>query len=132
MTTYISIILTALLFIAMDLTWLGVIAKSFYWSRLGHLLTDNIVWSAVIIFYVIYIAGIFHFSVNPALALGSWQSALMNGFLLGILCYATYDLVNMGTLKNWSWAIVVVDIIWGGVITATCSAAGYFIASKLA
>ncbi len=131
MNAIITLILTAIVFIAMDLTWLGVIAKSFYWSRLGNLLTDDIVWSAIVVFYVIYILGIFHFAINPALASGSWKSALMNGFLLGILCYATYDLVNMGTLKNWAWSIVIVDILWGGVITAVSSTVGFLIASRL-
>lgn len=132
MNAIITLVLTAIVFIAMDLTWLGIIAKSFYWSRLGSLLTDDIVWSAIAIFYVVYILGIFYFAINPAIDAASWKIALINGLLLGILCYATYDLVNMGTLKNWSWEIVIVDIIWGGVITAVSSTVGFLIAMRLA
>jgi len=132
MTTIISFILTAIIFVAVDMVWLAVIAKSFYWSRLGHLLTKDVVWIAVLIFYVVYVLGVFYFVINPAIATNSWLAAMQNGFLLGILCYATYDLTNMGTLKDWSWAVAVVDIIWGGILTAVTSVAGFMIASRLA
>lgn len=131
MASVISVILTAITFVAIDMVWLAVIAKSFYRSRLGHLLTKDIVWSAVLIFYVVYVLGVFYFVINPALASNSWKAAMQNGFLLGILCYTTYDLTNMGTLKDWSWAVAIVDIIWGGILTAATSVAGFMIASRL-
>lgn len=118
--------ISTLVFFALDMLWLGLVAKNFYRSKLGHLMAENVVWPAAIVFYLLYIAGIVYFAVNPALKAGNWQLALLNGALLGGLCYATYDLTNMATLSKWPWEVVVVDILWGIVLTATVSVVAYF------
>jgi uncharacterized membrane protein len=127
----ISYFLTLIAFLVIDLVWLGLVAKKFYWSKIGNLLTTDYVWSAIIAFYLIYIAGIFYFVVYPSIANNSALSdVFIRGAFLGILCYATYDLVNMGTLKQWSWSIVVVDILWGAALTGTVSCIGYVLMQK--
>lgn len=118
-------------FFAIDMVWLGLIAKNLYRNKLGHLMAENVVWPAAIIFYLVYIAGIVYFAINPALKAGNWQLALLNGGLLGGLCYATYDLTNMATLTKWPWEIVVVDILWGIFLTATVSVVTYFASNAL-
>lgn len=118
-------------FFAIDMVWLGLIAKNFYRNKLSHLMSDEVVWPAAIIFYLLYIAGIVYFAINPALKAGNWHLALLNGGLLGGLCYATYDLTNMATLTKWPWEIVVVDILWGIFLTATVSVVTYFASNAL-
>lgn len=121
-------LLTVPVFFAIDMIWLGLVAKSFYNKYLGKLLTDNVIWSAAIIFYLVYIAGILYFAILPAVEKESLSKAVLNGALLGGLAYATYDLTNLATLKGWPFTVVWVDIIWGMVLTSLVAAAGYQIA----
>lgn len=121
---------TTVIFFAIDMLWLGLIAKTFYRQKLGFILSPEVNWTAAIIFYLLYIGGILYFAVLPSLKEHNWQTALMQGAVLGILCYATYDLTNMATIKNWPLVIVIVDIIWGAVLTGSCALISYLIATK--
>jgi uncharacterized membrane protein len=105
--------LTIPIFFIVDLLWLGVIARRFYRQKLGFILSDKVNWAAAIIFYLIYIAGILFFAVRPAVASNSWRDAVILGSLYGFFTYATYDLTNLATIKEWPLVIVVVDILWG-------------------
>lgn len=122
--------ITTVIFFAIDMLWLGLIAKNFYRQKLGFILSPEVNWTAAIIFYLLYIGGILYFAVIPAMKEHNWHTALMQGAFLGILCYATYDLTNMATIKNWPLAIVVVDIVWGAVLTGSCAIISYLIAVK--
>lgn len=116
------------LFCLGDFAWLGFIARGFYRGELGPLLLERPRWTAAILFYLLYIAGVIYFCVAPALADGAWMRALGNGLALGLLAYATYDLSNLATLKGWSTTLVVVDVLWGMAVTAAAACAGYFAA----
>jgi uncharacterized membrane protein len=123
----ISYLLTTVVFFAIDLLWLGVIAKGWYSKYLGNLLSDQVNWTAAIIFYLLFIVGIFIFAILPAVDKASLSKAIVMGALFGFFTYATYDLTNLATLKSWPLTIVLIDITWGVVLTATVSAAGYTI-----
>jgi uncharacterized membrane protein len=127
---FILYVLTVPVLIVGDLLWLGFIAKSFYQSRLGELL-GPIQWYGAILFYVVYVAGIFIFVIIPALDRSSLQYALAFGALFGFFAYATYDLTNLATLKNWSLTLTFVDIVWGMFLTSIVACAGFLIADKL-
>ena len=105
--------LTIPIFFIIDLLWLGVIARGFYRRKLSFILSADVNWAAAVIFYLIYIAGILFFAVRPALANNSWRDAVILGSLFGFFTYATYDLTNLATIKDWPLIIVVVDILWG-------------------
>ncbi len=122
-----SYALTTVVFFAIDMLWLGVIAKSFYFGQLGEFLRNPPNWTAAIVFYLLFIVGIFLFAILPAVEKNSLQQALLYGALFGFFTYATYDLTNLATLKNWPLAITFVDIAWGTVLTASVSSAGFFI-----
>src|SRR5690606_39274446 len=111
-----------------DMVWLGVIAKNFYQDKLGHLLAPSPNWTAAILFYLVYIAGIIYFAILPSLDEGSLLKAAVSGALLGGLAYATYDMTNLATLKDWPIKIVIVDIIWGMVLTGSVATIGYLFA----
>jgi uncharacterized membrane protein len=119
--------LTAIVFFSIDMLWLGVVAKDFYRKHLGDFLSDTVNWKAAIIFYLLNIIGIFIFAILPAVEKQSVMRALVLGALFGFFTYATYDLTNLATLKNWPMRVVIVDIAWGMVLTATVSGAGFFI-----
>lgn len=127
----ISYFLTTLVFLFIDLLWLGIIAKDFYGRHLANFLSPQVNWVAAIIFYLIFIVGIFIFGIMPAVEKQSWIHAVIFGGLFGFFAYATYDLTNMATLKDWPLIIVFVDIIWGFVLSASVSVSGYFIVQWL-
>jgi uncharacterized membrane protein len=123
----ISYLLTTVVFFAIDMTWLGFIAKNLYRKYLGSFLSDTVNWTAAIIFYLLFIVGIFYFAILPAVEKNSLAKAILSGAVFGFFTYATYDLTNLATLKNWPLPIVFIDIIWGAVLTGLVSTAGYFI-----
>jgi len=122
-----SYLLTAIVFFAVDLLWLGIIAKDLYNRWLSDFLADKVNWPAAIIFYLLFIVGIFIFSILPAIEKGSVGKALVLGALFGSFTYATYDLTNLATLKDWPLKIVIIDIIWGACLTSVVSVSGYYI-----
>ena len=110
--------------------WLGVIARNFYREKLGFIFTGEVNWAAAVIFYLIYIVGIMYFSILPGMDGGNWKMVLLNGAILGFLCYATYDLTNMATIKQWPLIVVFVDIAWGSVLTGSVAVLSYLAATK--
>lgn len=123
---------TSLVFLALDLLWLGVVARDFYREQLGPLFADEVGWGAALSFYLLYIAGILHFCVLPALREGSLGRAVRSGAFFGLVAYATYDLTNLATLRGFPPAIVPVDLAWGTVLTGATSAIGFLVARRLA
>ena len=109
---------TSLVFLIIDGIWLGVVAWPFYKSEIGQLLKPVLIAPAII-FYVIYVVAMIYFVISPNLNPYDWKNVLMMGFMLGVVCYATYDLTNLATLKDWSWKVSLIDIIWGGFVTST-------------
>ncbi len=118
-------------FFAIDMVWLGLIAKDFYRAQIGMLMKSDVNWTAAIIFYLIFIAGLVVFVIAPAVEKGSWTHALLFGALFGFVCYATYDLTNLAVAKDWSFLVTIVDMAWGAVLAASVSTVTYFIASKI-
>jgi uncharacterized membrane protein len=125
MKTY---VLTFLIFLAVDFIWLGLIAKQFYQSRLGHLFRDQVNWYAAFLFYLIFVFGILIFVVSPSLKSHAWIHALLMGLVFGLVTYATFDLTSLALFRGWTAPIVVVDILWGAALSGIVSTVGYFIA----
>lgn len=124
-------IFTVPVFFVIDLIWLGLVAKGFYQRNLGYILSPTVNWGAAVIFYLIYIAGILIFAVRPALEKGSLFTAVLWGGLFGFFTYATYDLTNLATLKDWPLAVVVVDILWGVVLCSVVASLSFYLAKWL-
>ena len=118
-------------FFALDMIWLGLIARNFYAKELGLLMRGDINWTAAIIFYLLFIVGLVLFVIAPAVDRGAWTYALLFGALFGLITYATYDLSNLATLKDWPLLVTIVDMIWGAVLAASVSTATFFIARTL-
>lgn len=118
-------------FFAIDIVWLGIVAKNFYAKQIGALLKPDVNWTAAIIFYLIFISGLVVFVITPAMEKGSWINALLFGAFFGLVCYATYDLTNLALAKDWSLLVTIIDLIWGTILAASVSIITYFIAHKI-
>lgn len=118
-------------FLAIDMVWLGLVAKNFYRSQIGTLMKPDVNWAAAIIFYLIFIVGLVIFVISPAVEKGSWVHAMLFGALFGLVCYATYDLTNLAVAKDWPLLVTIVDLAWGAVLASSVSVVTYFIASKI-
>mgnify|MGYP001814066522 FL=1 len=123
--------LTVPVFFVIDIIWLGVVAKGFYQKNLKYIISPNVNWTAAIIFYLFYIAGILIFAVLPAVAKDSLRHAAVWGALFGFFTYATYDLTNLALLKDWPIIIVIVDILWGVVLCSAVATLSFFVAKWL-
>ncbi|WP_324827514.1 DUF2177 family protein [Qipengyuania zhejiangensis] len=130
MTWIVAYIAAAVAFGILDAIWLGWAGENFYRPRLVDMLADSFRMMPALVFYAAYIAGICWFAVRPGLASGIGTAAL-NGALLGALCYATYDLTNQATMRQWSTTITVVDIAWGAFATAVAASIATFAATRL-
>lgn len=118
-------------FIAMDMVWLGLVAKNFYRDQIGFLMKSEINWAAAVVFYLLFVAGLVLFVIAPAIEKNSWVHALLFGALFGLITYATYDLSNLATLKDWPLLVTMVDLAWGATLAASVSTASYFIARQI-
>jgi len=118
-------------FFVIDMIWLVFVAKKFYQQQIGFLMKPDINWIAAIIFYLLFIGGLVIFVISPAVKIQSWVHALIYGALFGLITYATYDLTNLATIKDWPLLVTVVDLIWGTVLAASISLITYFIANKV-
>lgn len=116
---------TLIAFFAIDMVWLGLVARSFYRKHLGFLMNPSPNWFAAIIFYMLFIVGILVFVVVPGLENNSLKTTLMRAALFGLITYATYDLTNLATVKDWPLLVTVVDMIWGTALSVAVSFAGF-------
>ena len=118
-------------FFAIDILWIGFIARDFYKNQIGFLMKPDVNWPAAIIFYLLFLVGLVLFVIEPAVEKKEWSKALWMGAFFGLITYATYDLTNLATLKDWPLKMVVVDMLWGTVLSASVATGTYFIATKL-
>lgn len=129
---YVKLFLIALpVFFAIDMIWLGLVARGFYKDQMGALMRTDVNWVAALAFYLLFIAGLVVFVVAPALDAGSWSQALLRGAFFGLVTYATYDLTNLATLRDWPLTMTLVDLAWGAVLAASVSVTAYAIADRI-
>jgi uncharacterized membrane protein len=122
---------TLVVFFAVDMVWLGLIAKNLYKKHLGFIMAPDVNWYAALIFYFLFILGVLIFVVIPGLKENALPLMLLKAALFGLITYATYDLTNLATVQNWPVIITVIDLIWGMALTTIVSLAGYFIGKWL-
>ena len=126
-----NFIITFIVFMGIDLIWLGLIAKNLYSKHIGYIMRTPPNWVAAILFYVLFIVGLMFFALYPALEKGQVWYALFYGAFFGFICYATYDLTNLATLKGWPITITLIDLIWGTVLGGLTTTLSYYIITFL-
>lgn len=123
--------ITLPIFFAIDLVWLGLVAREFYREHLGYIMAPEVNWVPAILFYLIFIAGIVFFAVKPALETQSAGRALLYGALFGLVTYATYDLTNHATVRDWPLIVTLVDLAWGTTLSASVAWLSFQSATRL-
>lgn len=113
-------------FFAIDMVWLGFVAKDFYRSRLGDLLGD-INWLAAIIFYLIFLIGLTLFVTYPGVLKNSLSYVAIWGALFGFFTYATYDLTNLATMRDFPLSVALVDMVWGTILGAAVAVGTFMV-----
>lgn len=131
MTYVVAYFAALIIFGAIDMAWLTLFGAKLYRNTLGDVLLPTVVLGPAIVFYLLYPAGLVIFGVAPALKAGSVMPALIYGALFGLFCYATYDLTNFATLRNWTLQITALDVAYGFISSGIAAAAAYLIASYL-
>lgn len=129
MIYYLKLYLASLVvFFAVDMVWLVLVARSFYKKYLGYIMAPAISWLPAIIFYLLFIFGILVFVVLPGVKENSLQNTILRAALFGLITYATYDLTNLATLNQWPLIVTLADLLWGMVVTTIVSIAGFYMA----
>ncbi len=128
MKTTIAYAGTLIAFLAVDAIWLGLVARTFYRDQLGELMLPSPNFAVAAIFYVFFAAAIVFLAVLPGLAAGSLATVIINGAILGLAAYGTYDITNLATLKNWPVIVTIVDMAWGTFLTAFAATGGFLVA----
>lgn len=131
-TITIAYAVTLAAFVVVDAVWLSRMASVLYRPVMGDMLLERFRVAPAVVFYFVYAAGLVFFAVRPALAAQDWQTALVHGALVGGFAYATYNLTNHATLKNWSTPLTAADMTWGATVSGIAALAGYLAASYAA
>ena len=116
----------------LDLIWLGFVARPMYAAGIGHLMADKPNWIAAGLFYLIYALGLLWFAVRPFDAAAGWETPLLTAAAFGFFAYATYDLSNLATLKDWPITITIADMAWGSLASALAAGAGRWVWLRMA
>lgn len=128
MLTFVKLYVIAfIVFFVIDLIWLGIVAKNLYQKQIGHLLKTDVNWIAAMIFYTLFVAALVIFVLMPAVDKGTLSYAILYGALFGFITYATYDLTNLATLKDWPLTITIIDLAWGTFLGLSTSTVSYLI-----
>ncbi|WP_111561061.1 DUF2177 family protein [Rhizobium sp.] len=112
--------------LVLDAIWLGLVARTFYRDQLGDLMLPSPNFGIAAIFYLFFAVAVVVLAVLPAIASGSLWTAVIYGLILGLAAYGTYDVTNLATLRNWPPLMSIVDLAWGGFVTAMTAAGGFF------
>ncbi len=127
----VAYLVVAAVFLIIDYFWLSYVMKDMFDKHVGHLLAENFNMGVAAGFYLLFGAAIVMFCVSPALASGSWVTALLYGAAFGFFTYGTYDATNLATLKDWPVFLAAIDTAWGTGLTALSATVGYFVTKAI-
>jgi uncharacterized membrane protein len=127
----IAYVATGLVLLAFDAIWLSFATQRLYRPLMGDMLLEKFRLVPAMLFYLIYVAGIVVFAITPAFSSERWATAALYGAFLGFLAYATYDLTNLATLRDWPVAVTIADLSWGTFLTASAATIGFLLTRAL-
>ena len=119
------------IFLVIDFIWLTVIAKSLYAQHLGYLMAPKANLVAALVFYLLFVVGLQFFVLNPALLNGNWVSVLLTGMFFGLVTYATYDLTNLATVRDWPILITAIDLVCGSFVSGATALLSFLIIQRI-
>lgn len=124
-------IAAAVLFLAIDMVWLLWLGRSIYVTEIGEILRQPPNMAAAGAFYILYVTGLMVMVIWPAFQAQSVQQALLQGAILGLIAYGTYDLTNLAVMKGFTTKIAIIDMVWGMVLTGAVSALTVLIGTRM-
>ena len=127
LVTYLS---TTAVMVVVDLIWLGLIAEPLYQQGIGHLMAEKPNIAAAICFYALFPIGLMIFAILPVATEAGWQHTALLAALFGFFAYATYDLTNLATLKDYPLKLALIDIVWGSFVSAISATAGKLVLNQ--
>ncbi|MGE0037880.1 MAG: DUF2177 family protein [Xanthobacteraceae bacterium] len=130
LTALMGYVTTLVAFFVTDMVWLGIMAPRYYRPTMGDIALATVNLPAAAAFYVLYPIGLLVFAIYPALKTGSVTTALIQGALFGFFTYATYDLTNLATLRNWTWSLTLIDVAWGTILASASAAIAFLLLTK--
>jgi uncharacterized membrane protein len=130
LTALIGYVMTLVAFFVVDMVWLGIMAPRYYRPTMGDIALATVNLPAAATFYVLYPIGLLVFAIYPALKSGSVTTALIYGALFGFFTYASYDLTNLATLRNWTWSLTLIDVAWGTILASASAAITFLLLTK--
>ena len=132
MSYLIAYVVVLLVFGAIDAVWLTTMGPVIYRPALGDILLTSLRVAPAIAFYLMFPIGVVVFAVLPALRAQEPMTATSLALLFGALAYATYDLTNYATLRNWNLQITVLDIGYGALASGIAATVAYFAVRAIA
>lgn len=117
------------IYLVIEMLWLTVIAKNLYEKYIGHLMAAKPNLIVSLIYFIIVIAGLIFFAINPALEKSSIKYAFLAGAIFGLMSYTTYSMTNLATLKDWPVVITIVDVMWGTILNSLTAGLSFYIIS---
>jgi uncharacterized membrane protein len=132
MSYVIAYVVALIVFGAIDAVWLSTMGPLLYRPALGDILAPALRIAPAIAFYLMYPIGVVVFAVLPALRAQAPLTVAALALLFGALAYATYDLTNYATLRNWTLQITVLDIGYGALASSIAATAAYFAVRAIA
>ena len=127
MSYIVAYIAAAVVFLAGDAGWLTLTGPRLYRPVLGPMLAEKPNIGAAVVFYALYLFGLVFLAIAPAMRTGAWRTATLNGLVFGVVAYATYDLTNQATLKLWSTQLTLLDMTWGGGLSALAATVSFLV-----
>lgn len=123
--------ISAVIFLTLDAVMLTFVMKPLFVRTLGDAMRDSPLLAPAAIFYLGYVAGLVFIVSGPALRQADPASAALRGAVVGAMAYGTYEFTSITIMKNWSWAMVATDTIWGTLLTGFVAWAGVAIILRL-
>ena len=120
--TFVSLLLTTLLFIVLDFIWFRFSLPRFYGPTFkaiqGHDIKMRI--GAGIFAWLLLAFGIQYFVLDESVKNG--QDAFIRGAIMGFVIYGVYNGTNYATLSDYDMRTFVADLTWGTFVSGTVAA----------
>ena len=108
-------LISIVVFVLVDFTWINVVANSFYQQHIGDLLREKFLLGPAIFFYLLFLAGLMLFVIHPKRN-ETYTNIGLHAFAFGVVTYATFDLTCLSLFEGFPPIVAVVDIVWGGTL----------------
>ncbi|NBX84846.1 MAG: DUF2177 family protein [Gammaproteobacteria bacterium] len=115
----IRILVSMVVMLGLDGLWIGVIARSSYYTAYGHILNLHHgqlqpVWWAAALVYVLLLFGVHYYGF--CMLKISWKQVVIQAAIFGWVVYGVYDFTCLALFKSWPIIMTCIDVVWGGVL----------------